>query len=409
MAKLTSVFNKESIQKHENHPKRITKWIHYTKLKQNDNQDSNIKKSEIEALADLIEADGEVIQNLLVRKIDTDEYEIIGGHKRTLACKLLAEERGKEEFAFLPCIVQNISDIRAEFQFYSSNGYHEKTAYEKMHELERMEYLLNNYPEEFPHLQSGRMVERLAQQFNMRRATVGEYQSISKKLADEAMEKFKEGDINKSAAVTLSRMPVDDQIEIVKKGITKDCEIKKFKEKNLEPNVFNIEETFHLFNIEQYDQTHSDRKNLAKDLKEKYGKDGYQNKDGGTEILCSKTHIEIAGKKITWERFVKLLEKWFPYKNGVSEKKSGETKERTLIVEEIPQNHDLKEECTRSPFYEMETITDKELFHNMNRKKYMETLSLKEMAQYIRDSLNPSILDSIEDIMGWLEEVVTIK
>ena len=50
-----------------------------------------------EALADLIEADGEVIQDLLVRKIDTDEYEIIAGHHRRNACKILVENEKHQE------------------------------------------------------------------------------------------------------------------------------------------------------------------------------------------------------------------------------------------------------------------------------------------------------------------------
>ena len=51
-------------------------------------------KEEIESLADLIQATGEVIENLSVSKLDTDEYKIIAGHKRCQACKLLVEERG---------------------------------------------------------------------------------------------------------------------------------------------------------------------------------------------------------------------------------------------------------------------------------------------------------------------------
>ncbi len=99
------------------HPKRITKWIHYTKLVRNDKQYCDAKdKEEIEGLADIIEADGMVLQDLLVKKLDADEYKIIAGHKRHAACKLLVEERGKKEFEFLPCFEQNISDIQAEFR-----------------------------------------------------------------------------------------------------------------------------------------------------------------------------------------------------------------------------------------------------------------------------------------------------
>ena len=68
MARLGNVFNnKEDIKKEEQHPRRMIKWIHYTKLKENPGQYCPERdKEEIEALADLIEAAGEVIQNLSV-------------------------------------------------------------------------------------------------------------------------------------------------------------------------------------------------------------------------------------------------------------------------------------------------------------------------------------------------------
>lgn len=83
MARLGNVFNnKEDIKKEEQHPRRMIKWIHYTKLKENPGQYCPERdKEEIEALADLIEAAGEVIQNLSVSKLDTDEYRIIAGIK----------------------------------------------------------------------------------------------------------------------------------------------------------------------------------------------------------------------------------------------------------------------------------------------------------------------------------------
>lgn len=235
MARIESIFQRET-KKAEQHPKRITKWIHYTKLHENKDQYCDAPNKEaIEALADLIEADGEVLQDLLVRKIDTDEYEIVAGHKRRKACQLLVEERGKQEFSFLPCYIKNESDVRSEFRLYSTNGYHEKTEYEKMHELERMKYLLENFPEEFPQIQTGRMVERLAKLLNMKKTTVGEYLTIAKNLGDKGMEKFRSGEIKKSAAVELSGMPEEDQNQLIDHGITTHAEIKKIKhEKNSE-------------------------------------------------------------------------------------------------------------------------------------------------------------------------------
>lgn len=230
MAKIDTVFKKE-IKRPESHKNRVTKWIHYTKLHDNEGQYCNERdREEIEALADLIETDGEVLQDLLVRKIDTDDYEIIGGHKRRRACKMLVEERGKEEFAFLPCYINNVSDVRARFRLFSSNGHHEKTDYEKMYELKEMKDLLENYPEEFPEAGTGRMVERLARLLNYNStSTVGEYLTISQNLGDKAMEMFRLGELKKSAAVELSGFSKEKQKELIEQGIIRHTDIKKTK------------------------------------------------------------------------------------------------------------------------------------------------------------------------------------
>lgn len=237
MAKIDNIFKKE-IKKSDPRPKRLTTWIHYSKLKPNKRhyrggetpeEKQKVREAE-ESLADLIEADGEVLQNLLVRKIDTDEYEIIAGHHRRGACRILVENRGKEQFALLPCSVLNLSEARAEFSQYSSNGFAPKTDYEIMCELERMKYLLENYPEEFPDLQSGRMVERLAKQMNMKKTTVGEYQTISRNLGSKSMEMFKSGELKKSAAVQLASLPEEEQESLIDAGITTHRQIAEYKE-----------------------------------------------------------------------------------------------------------------------------------------------------------------------------------
>lgn len=222
----------KAIKKTERHPRQETVFLHYSKLIDNKAQYCNEKsRDEIEALADLIEADGRILQNILVRKSDTDEYELIAGHKRRRAAKLLVEERGQEQFAFVPCMIENISDVRAEFQVYSSNGHHPKNDYERMHELERMKYLLETYPEEFPeHLQRGRMVERLARQMGMKRTTVGEYLAIARNLGGRGMEEFKNGFIKKSAAVEMASLPEEEQEKLIEQGATSLKEVQAYKE-----------------------------------------------------------------------------------------------------------------------------------------------------------------------------------
>ncbi|MCO7152026.1 hypothetical protein NIA73_00400 [Anaerobutyricum hallii] len=49
------------------------------------------------------------------------------------------------------------------------------------------------------------MVERLSRKMGIARSTIQEYKQISNNLSPEAMEKFKDGEIEKSAAMTLSK------------------------------------------------------------------------------------------------------------------------------------------------------------------------------------------------------------
>lgn len=226
------MFQKGSpVDKPAGHPRRETKWLHYTKLKDNGKQYRKGSQEEIVDLARLIEASGAVLQNVLVRKTGPDEYEIIAGHHRRKACQYLVETEGKKEYEFIPCTIESVSDAQAEFQLYSSNGHLAKTDYDTMHELERMKWLLEAYPEEFPDLKGGRMVERLARQMQMKRTTVGEYLTIAKNLGSEAMEAFKDGSLKKSAAVEMAALPHAEQKKLIQGRVTGRKEIREYKEK----------------------------------------------------------------------------------------------------------------------------------------------------------------------------------
>lgn len=310
MAKLSSVFNREIAEKTVHHPKKTTKWIHYTKLKASKYQYCDAKeKEEIESLADSIEAIGEVLENLLVRKTDTDEYEILGGHKRCAACRLLVEERGREDFAFLPCNEKKESEARSHFMVLASNIHHIETPYEKMHKLTTMKNLIENYPEEFPDVQKGRMVERLARMCDMKKTTVGEYLSIAKNLGDDAMEAFKEGRVEKSAAVTLAGMPKDTQRHVLELGITTDAALKEYKKENMEPGEKEILLAYDYLRIAELDR--ENRKEVAGMLSGKY-----RNVGMGYPEFCfggRASNLVINGKTITWSRFGQLLDKYRPY------------------------------------------------------------------------------------------------
>lgn len=240
MADFNSFFKTTNIREvRAAHPKWAVTWIHYTKLSRARFQYADPDTIDaIYNLADAIEAEGQVLQNLIVRKVDADQFEILAGHKRTLACQILVEERGLKQYEFLPCIVMEKNDVRAEFSVYTTNTHYEETPYQTMYRIERMKYLLENFPEEFPEVQGrGRMVEKLAQLLNKRRSMISDYQNIAHNLGEKAMDQFKENRITKSAATALAGLKEEEQDSLLEAGITSHKEIQNYKVKKKEKNA----------------------------------------------------------------------------------------------------------------------------------------------------------------------------
>ncbi|MBS7167017.1 MAG: ParB N-terminal domain-containing protein [Anaerobutyricum hallii] len=392
MAKLGNIFNKEEIKKEEQHPRRTIKWIHYSKLKENVEQYCPARdKEEIESLADLIQATGEVIENLSVSKLDTDEYKIIAGHKRCQACKLLVEERGLKEFAFLPCIVNNVSAVQESFRVMASNGYHTKKPYELMHEITEMEKLLREHPEEFPP------------------------QQISRNLLPEAMEKFKEGEIEKSAALTLARLPEKMQKEVIEQGITKNVDIEEYKQKNLEPGAVEIRVSYRLLGIDEYDRSTVSRKALVKFLRGRYGSTSYEISQGEIRISCSDKNISISERSITWERYVTLLDQYCP-KEEKEEPEPVERREeqRDMVSEIETEDTDCKEPAGkpdregREVSVSMDELVEegREETAGLTRQEYMNSLDIKGVSSYISHFLSEEILRCPALIEKWLKDCV---
>ena len=310
MATLGEMFANENVKKVETHPQRVTKWIHYTKLCDHPEQYCNEKnKEEIIQLARLIEACSQVLDNVLCRKINDDQYEIISGHKRRRACKYLVEEEGKEEYGFIPCYVEIISDVQAEFQLYVSNSYHEESDYEKMHKLGRMKSLLEKHPEEFPKLQTGRMVERLARELHISKTTTGEFLKMSKNLGENAKTAFKGGVINKSAAFEMAALPEEEQNKLLDAGVTAQKDIKIYKEEKLEP----AEEEIKLF-YEMYIKKHDkNRDELKEYLIRTYGRCHSCGTGGAIDFSCNPKGVKLnKSMEITWAKFVKKVNEYYP-------------------------------------------------------------------------------------------------
>lgn len=344
MARFSDVFTEGAAPREQRPVSQKIKRIHYSKLLESQYQYRDRNEAVVIALADLLKADGKVLEPLVVRKSGpgSDTYEIISGHKRCLASKYLAEQEHLEDFAFLPCVEESMSDIRAEFAVYSSNGYDEKTPYEIMREIEGMARLLKEHPEEFPeYAGKGRLVEKLAAKMNMSRSVVSDYQNISHNLGTAGMESFKQGKLDKSAAVTLASMPEDKQEEALEQGLTKREDIKSYiSSQTKEPT----EKQIRHFAIYVNKILENNEENQWADVLRNKVKDAF---GSGTEpqysFKGSYRGVTLGNAdEITWKRCVALIKEYCPSIKGKSVSKPAV--EENIPVEEKEDNYEERKD-----------------------------------------------------------------
>lgn len=186
---------------------------------------------DIEELAAEIETVG-LLENLVLREIpDSDELEIISGERRYWACRLLYD-KGNMAFARLPYKLNRPeNDTMAELQLHFANSARDFTDYEKMYRAARIKELLLQLKKQ-GHKFKGRMREIVADMIDVSPAQVGIMESIDKNLSDPLKEEFKEGNINITAAYEASRLPEEQQAEVLEKVKEKGTvDVKEVREK----------------------------------------------------------------------------------------------------------------------------------------------------------------------------------
>ena len=188
--------------------------IHFSKLISNKNQ--FYREEELEELADTILLLGGIAQNLLVRKIGVDRYEILVGHRRWRASKILVEERGLQKFAFLPCLAIECDDVTAEVILILTNSTARGDAngYEQMMEVVRLQELI-------PKMKGnedlkGRVLRKeIALSVKKSESTVQNMMYIFRHLSAVGMAAFKAEKLTPASALYLARQSPEDQEKLV--------------------------------------------------------------------------------------------------------------------------------------------------------------------------------------------------
>lgn len=170
---------------------------------------------DIEEIAANIEMVG-LIHNLTVRETEVaGKYEIVSGERRYRGLQMLVAD-GKSQYAAVPCMVEVQKDpLLAELELLFANALARNlTDYEKTYQAGRIKEILHELKQR-GHKFKGRMREVIAELLKVSPAQVGRMESINKNLVPEVKDEFKKGKINMTAAYEASRLPQDQQEQVL--------------------------------------------------------------------------------------------------------------------------------------------------------------------------------------------------
>lgn len=235
MMELLNNNSKESLETKNNHERFKTIQISINDIAPSPNNFYSIEEEKLKGLKDSIELLG-LQQNLVVKKIEKNKYEIIAGHRRYLAMKKLYEE-GNINFEYIPCKVEDDDYIKNELKLLMTNSTtRELSDWEKITQTKKLKDLLTEYKkkEKLP----GRVRDIIADILSTSPTQVARMESISKNLVEEFKDELKDDNIKISVAYELSKLPEDKQKEVFEEHQDKkDITIKTVKEKETEEEI----------------------------------------------------------------------------------------------------------------------------------------------------------------------------
>lgn len=180
---------------------KISHLVDYRKGNLGENRYS---KQDLDDLVESVKLNG-IIQPLVVRSLENDQYEIILGHHRRDAALLSGLET-------VPCIIKDMDDDTAELLFMDSNLQH---GFEKMLHSEKAELI---YRRNEALKRQGRRTDlnleenqkNVNEEFHLSRSSIQRYLRIYQ-LSDKLKEELDQGNIGVKVAVDLSFISHDYQ------------------------------------------------------------------------------------------------------------------------------------------------------------------------------------------------------
>ena len=233
--------------------------IHYTKIKR---PQRNRELRRIDELAEDIREDG-LENNLLVRKIENDRYEVelIGGERRYSAI-LWNIEHGDMTYEYIPCKVLTMSDIDARKRLILNNMENDPlTNAEKLEAVEELKEIYKAKKEAGENI-PGRIQTIIASEMGLKKSQIANYEKILNHASEEVRESIRKEELPLDAAVTLVDLDEEEQRRFLnehdtysKKAVESYKEAKHAQEQPIEKQLYYDEyDEIQEIDIEDVDQ-----------------------------------------------------------------------------------------------------------------------------------------------------------
>ena len=216
--------------------------IHYTKIKR---PQRNRELRRIDELAEDIREDG-LENNLLVRKIENDRYEVelIGGERRYSAI-LRNIEYGDRTYEYIPCKVLTMSDIDARKRLILNNMENDPlTNAEKLEAVEELKEIYKAKKEAGENI-PGRIQTIIASEMGLKKSQIANYEKILNHASEEVRESIRKEELPLDAAVTLVDLDEEEQRRFLnehdtysKKAVESYKEAKHAEEQPIEKQLY---------------------------------------------------------------------------------------------------------------------------------------------------------------------------
>ena len=185
------------------------RWVELEHLHADERNSQIYSTGDIESLAASIEAHT-LIEPPTVRDLMNGEYVIISGHRRVMAVKKLVEE-GHTEFSRIQVAVIDNDDESVALKLIAANAETRVlTNAEKLAQAQEYMRVMSLYKDRVN--LPGKVRDIVAKKMKMSSGALGELLALPNKLHPALLEHFKQGTINQTAAIELSKLEYEDQV-----------------------------------------------------------------------------------------------------------------------------------------------------------------------------------------------------